>query len=226
MPRLVYRSAQRRSTSPALTARSPRRTITAPARWDHVRDLAFAFASCQTWDDGYYSAYRRMAEEELEFVVHLGDYLYEYGIAATGGFRNVPVPAQFGPDCETLERYRLQYGLYKSDPDLKRAHQKFPWIIAWDDHEVENDYAGLAPVGRPAEPCLHRPAGGRLPGLLRAHPAPRGGAAAAGACHASTGGFAGATWRSSTWSTSASTAATSRAATASSRAARSPWTRP
>ena len=130
------------------------RTITAPARWDHVRELAFAFASCQKWDDGYYSAYRRMAEEELEFVVHLGDYLYEYGIAATGGLRNVPVPAQYAPECTTLERYRLQYGLYKSDPDLKRAHQKFPWIIAWDDHEVQNDYAGLAPEGGEPNPAF------------------------------------------------------------------------
>ena len=130
------------------------RTITAPARWDHVRALAFAFASCQRWDEGYYSAYRRLAEEDIEFVVHLGDYLYEYGIVANGGFRNVPVPAQFRPNCETLERYRLQYGLYKSDPDLRRAHQKFPWIIAWDDHEVENDYAGLAPVGGEPNPAF------------------------------------------------------------------------
>jgi alkaline phosphatase D len=87
-----------------------------------------------------------MAEEDIRFVVHLGDYLYEYGIPANGGTRNVPVPEQFWPECLTLERYRLQYGLYKSDPDLRRAHQRFPFIVTWDDHEVENDYAGLSPV--------------------------------------------------------------------------------
>jgi alkaline phosphatase D len=128
------------------------RTITAPRRWDSVGSLAFAFASCQRWDDGYYSAYRRMAEEDLSFVVHLGDYLYEYGIDEHGGYRNVPVPEQYRPECETLERYRLQYNLYKSDPDLQRAHHLFPWLIAWD--EVENDYAGLAPEGGEPNPAF------------------------------------------------------------------------
>jgi alkaline phosphatase D len=128
------------------------RTLTAPSRWSSVSSLAFAFASCQKWDDGYYSAYRRMAEEDIAFVVHLGDYLYEYGIDEHGGFRGVPVPDQFRPECETLERYRLQYGLYKSDPDLRRAHELFPWLIAWDDHEVQNDYAGLSPEGGEPNP--------------------------------------------------------------------------
>lgn len=124
-----------------------RRTLTAPARGTSLGSLAFAFASCQRWDEGYYSAYRRLAEEDLAFVVHLGDYFYEYGIDEHGGFRSVPVPDQFRPECETLERYRLQHRLYKSDPDLQSAHQLFPWIITWDDHEVQNDYAGLAPEG-------------------------------------------------------------------------------
>jgi alkaline phosphatase D len=156
------------------------RTITAPLPTASVRSLRFAFASCQRWDEGYYSAYRRMAEEDLAFVVHLGDYLYEYGIDEHGGFRNVPVPDQFRPETETLERYRLQYGLYKSDPDLQRAHQLFPWLIAWDDHEVQNDYAGLAPVGgEPNPPFTARRAAAyqsfyeHIP--LRAASVPRGG---------------------------------------------------
>ncbi|MET0511189.1 MAG: alkaline phosphatase D family protein [Thermoleophilaceae bacterium] len=91
-------------------------------------------------------------------MVHLGDYLYEYGIDEQGGFRNVPVPDQFRPECETLDRYRLQYSLYTSDPDLQRAHQRFPWIINWDDHEVQNDYAGLAPGVGGAEPTVPFPA--------------------------------------------------------------------
>ena len=150
------------------------RILTAPSRWDSVHSLKFAFASCQKWDDGYYSAYRRLAEEDLAFVVHLGDYVYEYGIDENGGFRNVPVPPQFLPECTTLERYRLQHGLYKSDPDLQRAHERFPWIIAWDDHEVQNDYAGLAPEGGEPNPGLHRTPGRGLPGVLGAHPAAAG----------------------------------------------------
>ncbi len=130
------------------------RTRTAPGRSDRVHALAFAFASCQRWDEGYYSAYRRLAEEDVAFVVHLGDYCYEYGIDERGGYRNVPVPDQFRPECETLERYRLQYGLYKSDPDLQRAHQHFPWLVAWDDHEVQNDYAGLSPVEYDPDPAF------------------------------------------------------------------------
>ena len=166
-----------------------------------------------------------MAEEDLAFVVHLGDYLYEYGIDEHGGFRNVPVPDQFRPECETLERYRLQYSLYKSDPDLQRAHQRFPWIITWDDHEVQNDYAGLAPVGGEPQPGLHGPAGGRLPGVLRAHPAARRGAAARRHLPAVPAHDLGRPGASSACSTRASTAATSPAATASSRAARSRSTR-
>jgi alkaline phosphatase D len=157
------------------------RTITAPLPTASVRSLAFAFASCQRWDEGYYSAYRRMAEEDLAFVVHLGDYLYEYGIDEQGGFRNVPVPDQFRPETETLERYRLQYGLYKSDPDLKRAHQLFPWLIAWDDHEVQNDYAGLAPVGGEPGPAFTSRRAAAYQSFyehipLRAASVPRGGA--------------------------------------------------
>ena len=202
------------------------RTRTAPARDARVGSLAFAFASCQAWDHGYYSAYRRMAEEDLRFVVHLGDYVYEYGIAEHGGVRNVPVPEQFRPECVTLERYRLQYGLYKSDPDLQRAHARFPFVVTWDDHEVQNDYAGLAPEGGDPSPEFaarraaayqayyeHQP--------LRAAALPQGGNA-----RLYRRLQLGATWPSSACSTGASTAPTSRAATASSRAATPRWTRP
>jgi alkaline phosphatase D len=128
------------------------RTRTAPRPDASVGSLAFAFASCQAWDHGYYSAYARMAEEDLAFVVHLGDYVYEYGVDANGGVRNVPVPDQFRPECVTLERYRLQHALYKTDPDLQRVHQLFPWLIVPDDHEVQNDYAGLHPEGGEPSP--------------------------------------------------------------------------
>jgi alkaline phosphatase D len=111
--------------------------------------MTFAVASCASWPDGYYTPYARMAEEDLDLVVHLGDYLYEYGINAVGGRRNVPVPPEFATETDTLDRYRIQYGLYKSDPDLQAAHAAFPWIATWDDHEVENNYADEIPETGP-----------------------------------------------------------------------------
>lgn len=126
------------------------RTRTAPAPGTHVNKLAFAFASCQSWPSGFYSAYRRMAEENLDFVVFLGDYIYEGGIDSHGGIRGVPIPDQFRESTQTLERYRLQHALYKTDPDLQKAHALFPWIVTWDDHDVVNDYAGGPPYIDPA----------------------------------------------------------------------------
>ncbi len=144
------------------------RTMTTPRPGQHVTELRFAFASCQKWDDGYYSAYRRMAEEDLDLVIHLGDYIYEYGIGPTGGFRNVPVPDRFASETMNLGRYRLQHALYRTDPDLQEAHRLFPWVVTWDDHEVENDYAGVDAEGPPFGRRLHSPSGRRLPGVLRA----------------------------------------------------------
>jgi alkaline phosphatase D len=120
------------------------RTKTAPARDAHVASLRFAFASCQAWPDGFYSAYRRMVEEDLDLVVHLGDYIYENGINANR--RGVKVPGAFREECRSLDRYRLQHALYKTDPDLQNAHAQFPWAVTWDDHEVANDYAGDDPA--------------------------------------------------------------------------------
>lgn len=118
------------------------RTRTTPGRSDRASRLSFAFASCQKWTDGHYSAYRHLAEEDLDLVVHLGDYVYETGVPADGGRRRTPVPEQLREDCGTLDRWRLQYALYKTDPDLQSAHARFPWVVTWDDHEVRNDYAG------------------------------------------------------------------------------------
>ena len=120
------------------------RTKTAPS--GHVAGLAFAFASCQAWEDGFYSAYRRMAEQDIDLVIHLGDYIYEGGISASGGNRNVKVPGMLREECRSLGRYRLQHALYKTDPDLQEVHRIFPWAVTWDDHEVENDYAGVHPA--------------------------------------------------------------------------------
>lgn len=118
------------------------RTRTAPPARRGGGRLDFAFASCQAWPDGYYAALGRMAEEDLDLVLHLGDYVYEGGIPADGGYRQTPVPEVFRDAPRDLQRWRLQYALYKSDPDLQRAHARFPWVVTWDDHEVQNDYAG------------------------------------------------------------------------------------
>lgn len=114
------------------------RTRTAPGT-EHVGELKFAFASCQDWQNGYYPAYRHMAEEDIDLVVHLGDYIYEYG-PQTGGPRQ-----HNSPEIVTLADYRNRYALYKTDPDLQAAHTAFPWIVTWDDHEVDNNYANLIP---------------------------------------------------------------------------------
>jgi phosphodiesterase/alkaline phosphatase D-like protein len=76
-----------------------------------VSDLTFSFVTCQKWDDGFYPAYREIAREDHDFVVHLGDYTYEYGIANNTGPRNPNLPPEFVTETQTLERYRLQHAL-------------------------------------------------------------------------------------------------------------------
>lgn len=113
------------------------RTRTAPAANAQNDRFNFAFASCQHYETGYYTAYKYMAEEDLDLVIHLGDYIYE------GGPADNRVRRHNSPEIMTLEDYRNRYALYKSDPLLRRAHELFPWALVWDDHEVENNYAGL-----------------------------------------------------------------------------------
>ncbi|MDX3852770.1 alkaline phosphatase D family protein [Streptomyces sp. AK02-01A] len=135
------------------------RTRTAPAPGRRVDQLTFAVASCQSWPDGYYTAHSHLADENVDAVVFLGDYIYEYGISTAGGLRDLPdpVPSQFRTEADTLDRYRLQYALYKSDPDLRAAHQNAPWIPVWDDHEVQDNYANLiSRDNAPAEDFLVR----------------------------------------------------------------------
>jgi alkaline phosphatase D len=127
-----YRFRHRGDLSPA------GRTRTAPI---HSGSLAFAVASCQAWDNGYYPSYAHMAGEDLDLVLHLGDYVYEGGIPADGGLRATSTPDVLRAAPRDLTRWRMQYALYKSDPDLQAAHARFPWSVTWDDHEVQNDYA-------------------------------------------------------------------------------------
>ena len=117
---------------------------TAPAHDEMARRIRFAFATCQDWPSGYYTAYRDMLKQDLDLVLHLGDYTYEYGIGGTTG-RGIPAPEGFAEETVDLRTYRLRHTLYKLDPDLQAAHAKFPFTVIWDDHEVQNDYSGLAP---------------------------------------------------------------------------------
>jgi alkaline phosphatase D len=112
------------------------RTRTAPAAGSQ-EGLQFAIASCQRWDHGHYAAWHHMAREGVDLVLFLGDYIYEY--AAAGG--RVRRHEGEGP-ARTLAQYRARHAQYKSDPALQAAHAAAPWVCVWDDHEVENDYAG------------------------------------------------------------------------------------
>lgn len=113
------------------------RTRTAPAPDAASKRLRFAIASCQRWDQGEYAAWRDMATQDLDLVLFLGDYIYEYATPATS---SAPRRHEGGP-CRSLADYRARYAQYKRDPALQAMHAMAPWILTWDDHEVENDYA-------------------------------------------------------------------------------------
>ncbi|MFG1886133.1 alkaline phosphatase D family protein [Micromonospora sp. NPDC049102] len=113
------------------------RTRTAPAPGTFGRDLVMAFASCAHYEAGYYTAYRRMAEENPGLILHLGDYIYD------GGVNTAAVRQHVGAEIVSLADYRRRYALYKSDPDLQAAHAAAPWLVVPDDHEVENKYANM-----------------------------------------------------------------------------------
>src|SRR5262249_33784006 len=116
------------------------RTRTAPAP-GRKEDVAFAFVSCQDWQNGYYTAYRHLAEEDLDVVVHFADYIYEYGPEGKTRPGSPAARVHDGPEVFSLESYRNRHALYKTDPNLQAAHAATPWILTWDDHEVENNYA-------------------------------------------------------------------------------------
>ena len=113
------------------------RTRTAPATGSAGRDLRMAFASCAHYEAGYYTAYQRMAEDRPDLILHLGDYIYEGG-AMAGAVRQ-----HAGAECVSLADYRRRYAQYHTDPDLQAAHAVAPWLVVPDDHDVENNYAGM-----------------------------------------------------------------------------------
>ena len=116
------------------------RTKTAPAEGAAVDQLRFAVTGCGHYENGYFTAYGRIAEENYDFVFHTGDYIYE-GRGDPGRNPN-NVRVHNSQEIYTLVDYRNRYAQYKSDPDLMAAHLSAPWVLTWDDHEVDNDYAG------------------------------------------------------------------------------------
>lgn len=123
---------------------------TAPAAGTTPKAFRFASASCQQWTQGLWTAYRHMAEEDLDLVVHLGDYIYE-----RSGSGNVRPEGR--EEIFTLDDYRRRYALYKSDANLQAAHARFAWVTTWDDHEVSNNYAkDVQEKGQPVDEFLSR----------------------------------------------------------------------
>ncbi|MEM8949055.1 MAG: alkaline phosphatase D family protein [Pseudomonadota bacterium] len=115
------------------------RTKTAPASGDQTARLRFASCGCSHFEAGYFTAYRHMADEDLDFVYHCGDYIYEAGLGRGKGAG--AVRRHRGGEPYTLTDYRNRYALYKSDPDLMAAHASAPFVVSWDDHEIDNDWA-------------------------------------------------------------------------------------
>ena len=112
------------------------RTRTAPTVGAPLARLRLAFASCQHYEQGHFNPYRPMVDDDdLDLVLHLGDYIYE-----VPSFGDV-VRRHEGPEPRSLDDYRRRHALYKTDPALQAAHAALPWVVTWDDHEVENDYA-------------------------------------------------------------------------------------
>ena len=116
------------------------RTRTLPV--GDVAEFRLGVASCSNYPQGYFNAYRDMANTELDLVLHLGDYIYEY---AEGVYANATATGELGRNVEpsseilSIEDYRMRYGLYRTDVDLQAVHARHPFICVWDDHELCND---------------------------------------------------------------------------------------
>jgi len=117
---------------------------TAPAAGTSPTRLRFAVANCQDYQNGYWPAYDAIADEDIDFVLHLGDYIYEYDPKSVYHDRRHTSPQTAGLNqLLTLSDYRARHAQYKLDPALQAAHAHAAWIATWDDHEVENNYAGV-----------------------------------------------------------------------------------
>jgi alkaline phosphatase D len=115
------------------------RTRTAPSTAQGGSQLRFVVASCQQYEQGYFGAYRHILADAPDLIAFLGDYIYE------SSWGRDHVRSHGAPEPYSLEDYRARHALYRSDADLQDAHAACPWIVTWDDHEVDNDYADDRP---------------------------------------------------------------------------------
>ncbi|MBJ8477779.1 alkaline phosphatase D family protein [Acinetobacter pittii] len=105
--------------------------------------VSFAVCSCSNYPAGYFYVYREMAKQNVDVVIHLGDYIYEYG---SDGYATEDaaklgrtLPSDNNKEIIKLDDYRKRYALYRQDKDLQAVHQRHPFIVIWDDHELAND---------------------------------------------------------------------------------------
>jgi alkaline phosphatase D len=115
------------------------RTKTAPAANAKLDRFQFAFASCQSFQAGYYTAYDHLVKEDIDLVVFLGDYIYTAGPNEKTIKEREHYPKG---KIDNVDSYRIRYAQYKADPSLQAAHAAFPWIVTFDDHEVKNNWLG------------------------------------------------------------------------------------
>ncbi|WP_276168419.1 alkaline phosphatase D family protein [Zobellia alginiliquefaciens] len=117
-------------------------TITLPKAGEHLTNLKLAVCSCSNYPAGLFNVYDAIAKSDADIVIHLGDYIYEYGEGEYGTNENTEALKRVhDPKNEilSLEDYRLRYRQYRTDESLQLAHQKKPFIVVWDDHEITND---------------------------------------------------------------------------------------
>jgi len=120
------------------------RARTTPLPGTALAKLRLGVAGCQHYENGLYTAYRHLAGEEVDFVYHYGDYIYEYPDTTVPlGYGQLPIVREhLGQEIYSLEDYRRRYAQYKLDPDLQAAHAAAAWYVTFDDHEVDDNWAG------------------------------------------------------------------------------------
>lgn len=162
------------------------RSAALPAAGARVDRVRFAVAGCQHYEEGHFTAWRRIAEEPIDFVFHYGDYIYEGADTGPGERRMNGRPftnlrRHVGGEIYSLDDYRRRYAQYRSDVDLQAAHAAAPWFVSFDDHEVDNNWAADRDQdGSPSELFLLRRAAAfqafyeHMPLRRRSLPTPQG----------------------------------------------------
>lgn len=153
-PNTAYAYRFRVTSGPAAGATSPiGHTRTAPADQTAVSRVRFGVVSCANWEAGYFGAYRHLRKHrDLTAIIHLGDYIYEYGAGEYGGKTGSVRRTQPAHETISLRDYRIRHAHYKTDPDLAELHRTLPWICTWDDHEsADNSWSGGAENHGPTE---------------------------------------------------------------------------